>query len=45
MKEHHLTLKRIKQILQVLHEMFLSPPIFSFLLASSPFFSTPQEAA
>jgi hypothetical protein len=31
--------------LQGLHEIFLSPPVFSFLLASSPFFSTIYEAA
>jgi hypothetical protein len=31
--------------LQWLHEIFLSPPVFSFLLASSHFFSTPHEAA
>jgi hypothetical protein len=38
-------LKRIKQILQGLHEFFLSPSVFSFLLASSPFFSTPHDPA
>jgi hypothetical protein len=31
--------------LQGLNEIFLSSPVFSFLLASSPFFSTPYEAA
>jgi hypothetical protein len=38
-------LKRIKQIVQGLQEIFLSLPVFSFMLASSPFFSTPHEAA
>jgi hypothetical protein len=38
-------LKQIKEILQGLHEISLSPPVFSFLLASSPVFSTPYEAA
>jgi hypothetical protein len=37
-------LKRIKQIVQGLQEIFLSLPVFSFVLASSPFFSTPHEA-
>jgi hypothetical protein len=31
--------------LQGLHEIFLSPLVFSFLLAFSPFFSTPYEGA